>query len=194
MGRNNIVNLATENIVALCDVDWGFANEGFDHLEADVQRARARLASLAGIDRERLAAQIDRMIRLTDEHLPRAKRYQDYREMLERQKDIDAVLVATPDHMHAPIALAAMELGKHVYVQKPLTWSVAEARQLQDATLARGYYVLHLSAAPDWQRRVMRARLREAQPIELPILPYAAAITYRLAGGEHLWITRHGWR
>jgi len=130
MGRNNIVNLATENIVALCDVDWGFANEGFDHLEADVQRARGRLGSLAGIDRERLGAQIDRMIRLTDEHLPRAKRYQDYREMLDRQKDIDAVLVATPDHMHAPIALAAMELGKHVYVQKPLTWSVAEARQL----------------------------------------------------------------
>ena len=130
MGRNNIVNVATENIVALCDVDWGFANEGFDHLAADVQRARGRLASLAGIDRERLAAQIDRTIRLTEEHLPRAKRYQDYREMLDRQKDIDAVLVATPDHMHAPIALAAMELGKHVYVQKPLTWSVAEARQL----------------------------------------------------------------
>ena len=50
--------------------------------------------------------------------------------MLERQKDIDAVVIATPDHMHAPIALAAMDLGKHVYVQKPLTWSVAEARQL----------------------------------------------------------------
>src|SRR5437667_6248131 len=66
----------------------------------------------------------------------------------------------------------------------------AEARQLQDATLARGYYVLHLSAAPDWQRRVMRARLRDAQPIELPILPFATAITYRLAGGEHLWIPR----
>src|SRR5260370_20388494 len=50
--------------------------------------------------------------------------------MVEKQKDIEAVLVARPDHMHAPIALAAMELGKHVYVQKPLTWCVAEARQL----------------------------------------------------------------
>ena len=50
--------------------------------------------------------------------------------MLEKQKDIEGVLIATPDHMHAPIALAAMELGKHVYVQKPLTWCVAEARQL----------------------------------------------------------------
>ena len=50
--------------------------------------------------------------------------------MLEKQKDIDAVVIATPDHMHAPIACMAMDLGKHVYVQKPLCWSVEEARVL----------------------------------------------------------------
>ena len=50
--------------------------------------------------------------------------------MLEKQKDIDAVVIATPDHTHAMIATAAMSLGKHVYVQKPLAWSVEECRAL----------------------------------------------------------------
>jgi predicted dehydrogenase len=50
--------------------------------------------------------------------------------MLEKQKGIDAVVIATPDHTHANIALAAMDLGKHVYVQKPLAWSVEECRKL----------------------------------------------------------------
>jgi predicted dehydrogenase len=50
--------------------------------------------------------------------------------MLEQQKDIDAVIVATPDHMHAAIAMAALDLDKHVFVQKPLCWSVDEARKL----------------------------------------------------------------
>jgi predicted dehydrogenase len=59
---------------------------------------------------------------------PKAKQYKDFRVMLEKQKDIDAVIVATPDHTHAVIALAAMQSGKHVYVQKPLSYSIAEAR------------------------------------------------------------------
>jgi predicted dehydrogenase len=70
---------------------------------------------------------------------PRAKRYVDYRRMLEEQKDIDAVVIATPDHTHACIALAAMQAGKHVYCEKPLTHSVGEARQLAQA--AREYKV-----------------------------------------------------
>ena len=78
------------------------------------------------------------------EHLGRAaekysaaKRYTDWRKLLE-QKDIDAVQVSTPDHMHAPVALAAMALGKHVYCQKPLTHTVHEARRMAQAAKKAG--------------------------------------------------------
>lgn len=68
----------------------------------------------------------------TFEKFPNAKRYTDFRLMLERQKDIDAVTVSTPDHLHAPAAILAMKLGKHVYCQKPLAHSIHEARRMAE--------------------------------------------------------------
>jgi predicted dehydrogenase len=68
---------------------------------------------------------------------PSARRYKDYRVMLEKEaKNIDAVTVSTPDHHHAPAALRAMRMGKHVYCQKPLTHTVHEARLMRE-TAAR---------------------------------------------------------
>jgi predicted dehydrogenase len=130
MGRGNLLNLSSQNIVALCDVDWGFVDKGFEQFTKGVSTVSERLAK-AQTDQQRqnIQRQADNGKALVDQ-LPKAKRYQDYREMLQQQKDIDGVMIATPDHMHAPIALAAMDLGKHVYVQKPLTWSVDEARKL----------------------------------------------------------------
>jgi predicted dehydrogenase len=64
---------------------------------------------------------------------PQAKRFKDFRVMLEKEgKHIDAVTVSTPDHMHAPAALRAMKMGKHVYCQKPLTHTIYEARQMAE--------------------------------------------------------------
>ena len=71
--------------------------------------------------------------------LPLVPRYRDYRQMLTEMGDrIDAVTVSTPDHMHFPIALMAIEMGKHVYVQKPLTHTIEEARILKAAAVKYG--------------------------------------------------------
>lgn len=96
MGATNLANCATENIVALCDVDSDLAAKTFAKY-------------------------------------PRARRYKDFRVMLDKEKQIDALIVATPDHSHAVIALAAIQRGIHLYVQKPLTHSVHEARVLTEA-------------------------------------------------------------
>src|SRR3546814_749537 len=64
------------------------------------------------------------------ERFPKAKLYADFREMLDKEKDIDALTISTPDHVHGPAAKYAMERGKHVYVQKPMTHNIREARLL----------------------------------------------------------------
>ncbi len=64
---------------------------------------------------------------------PSAKIYTDYREMLDAQKDIDAVMIATPDHAHAVVTMAALKMGKHVFCQKPLTHTVHEALEISKA-------------------------------------------------------------
>lgn len=69
----------------------------------------------------------------TIKRYPKAKVYTDYRKMLDAQKDIDGVVVGTPDHTHAVISMAAIRAGKHVYCQKPLTHDVYEARMLAKA-------------------------------------------------------------
>jgi hypothetical protein len=76
----------------------------------------------------------DRRAAPTFNRFPNAPKYRDFRQMLDKEgKNIDAVIVATPDHMHATAAVWCMERGKHVYVQKPLVRTIWEARQLREA-------------------------------------------------------------
>jgi hypothetical protein len=76
----------------------------------------------------------DRRAANTFNRFPNAPKYKDFRQMLDKEgKNIDAVIVAIPDHMHATAAMWAMERGKHVYVQKPLVRTIWEARQLREA-------------------------------------------------------------
>src|SRR6201998_4270461 len=141
MGGSNLIKLASQNIVALCDVDWGYTDKNLSRLDTDVANLQQHIdhpdaAPAAGakpapkIDPEKAKARLEAILHLKNDLIPKAKRYSDYRKMLEQQKNIDGVVIATPDHMHAPIALACMDLGKPVYVQKPLTWSIDEARRL----------------------------------------------------------------
>lgn len=121
-GASDTVELAGagENIVALADVD-------FDYVDQTVAR---RVQGRGGTPSAAYAQ--------LQEAYSRAKRYSDFRRMLEQEKGIDAVLVATPDHTHAVVAKAAMELGKHVYVEKPLTYTVHEARVLRETAARTG--------------------------------------------------------
>lgn len=106
MGSAAVAAAKQENLVALCDVDW----------------------------REEEAVWGDRMPAQFVAENPQAKKFSDYREMLDEMGDkIDAVFISTPDHSHFPAALAAMERGKHVFVQKPLTHNIWQARTLQRA-------------------------------------------------------------
>lgn len=83
----------------------------------------------------------DRMATKYRAMFPKAPYFRDYRELFDKEsRNFDAVIVTTPDHMHAPIAMAAMQLGKHVYVEKPLTHDIYEARMLTEA--ARKYRVV----------------------------------------------------
>lgn len=87
---------------------------------------KARIAFLCDVD--------DRQAKESVKNFPNAKYYKDFRVMLDKEgKGIDAVSVSTPDHTHAVVAMAAMTRGKHVYVQKPLTHNIWEARMLTEA-------------------------------------------------------------
>jgi predicted dehydrogenase len=94
--------------------------------------AGANIVALCDVDWDRAAD--------TFKRFPNAKQYKDFRKMLDTEKSIEAVIVATPDHFHTVAAMAAMRRGKHVYVQKPLTRLVSEARALTEA--ARKYKVV----------------------------------------------------
>jgi len=97
----------------------------------DLTRAGGKFVALCDVDSTRAGK--------TFKSFPDARRYRDFRFMLEKEKGIDAVTVSTPDHTHAIASLSAMSLGKHVYCQKPLTHSIHEARLM--ARAARYYKV-----------------------------------------------------
>jgi predicted dehydrogenase len=104
----------------------GVGGKGARDLESIYAGGKSEIAYLCDVDDRRAAGSV--------KTFPKAKYYRDYRQLLDKEaKNLDAVVVATPDHNHAIIAMAAMQLGKHVYVEKPLTHDIYEARKLTEA-------------------------------------------------------------
>ena len=104
----------------------GVGGKGTSDLTGFAANKKAKIAFLCDVD--------DAMAKDSVKNFPQAKFYKDFRIMLDKeQKNIDAVSVSTPDHTHFAATMAAMERKKHVYVQKPLTWSIHEARLLTEA-------------------------------------------------------------
>jgi predicted dehydrogenase len=116
--------------------------------------AGATLAALCDPD----AAMIDEARKHAKDKGTEAKAYDDYRKLLENASSFDAVLVATPDHWHHPLCKAFIKAGKHVYCEKPLTHSVAEARELRELAKANPEVVTQMgnqgSASPSARRCV----------------------------------------
>ena len=104
----------------------GVGGKGQSDLASFYKSGKAEIAYLCDVD--------DRRAATTVTNFPKAKYYKDWREMFEKEsKNFDAVSVSTPDHTHAVVAMGAMQLGKHVYVQKPMTHDIYEARMLTEA-------------------------------------------------------------
>lgn len=104
----------------------GAGGKGESDIQSFYESGKAEIAVLCDVD--------DRQAVASRKRFPKAKYYKDFREMLDKEgKSIDACSVSTPDHTHAVAAIAAMQLGKHVYVQKPLTHDIYEARVLTKA-------------------------------------------------------------
>jgi predicted dehydrogenase len=112
--------VASENIVALCDVDDKCGRAKFKEYE-------------------------------------KVPKYKDFRKMLDKEKNIDAVIVTIPDFMHATAAIWCMERGKHVYVQKPLVRTIWEARQMLEAAN-------NTRSPPRWATRVIPTKARGSAP------------------------------
>ena len=103
----------------------GSGGKGISDIANASVNGRERVAALCDVD---FAGSASRSVK----RFPKAKLYADFREMLDNEKDIDAVTISTPDHVHGPAAVYAMERDKHVYVQKPITHNIREARILTE--------------------------------------------------------------
>lgn len=128
LGRGFVAPSDKLNIAAI-----GVGGKGESDIDSFAKSPFVNIVALCDVD--------DRQSAAGRKKYPQASYFRDFRVMLEKERNtIDACSISTPDHTHAVATLAAMQLGKHVYTQKPLTHNIAEARLL--ATAAEKYKVV----------------------------------------------------
>jgi predicted dehydrogenase len=138
----------------------------------DAAREGAEIVALCDVDDLRAAE--------TFRKFPKARRYKDFRLMLEKEKGIDAVTVSTPDHTHAVAGIMAMKMGKHCYCQKPLTHSIYEARRMSEVAKETGVVTQ------------MGNQAHAGEPIRRGVELIRAGIIGQVSE-VHVWTNRPSW-
>ena len=127
----NLFAASTSTTPVLRHASFGAAGMAWADIQAICSNDFVKLVAIAEVDLNRVAE--------AKAWFPEARIYQDWRELLKKEhQNLDSVNVSTPDHMHAPIAMAAMQLGKHVYCQKPLAHDLHETRMLTEYARKKG--------------------------------------------------------
>lgn len=158
----------------------GVGRRGQQDLDAFITHPQIEIVALCDVDRNYLEQ--------AARAFPEARRYRDWRIMLEEEGDrIDSVNIATPNHMHAPMAMTALRMGKHVYCQKPLTHSIYESRKLAEEAAHRPDLVTQMGvqthSASGYRTAVAMiqfgaiGRVREAHSWDLVRYHYTGAVT-----------------
>jgi predicted dehydrogenase len=114
----------------LYHASFGASGQALADIRALANPKKVKLVAVADVDLNRTAD--------VKRQYPGVRIYQDWRELLDKEKNLNSVNVSTPDHMHAPITMRAMQRGLHVYTQKPLTHTIYEARQLARVAREKG--------------------------------------------------------
>jgi predicted dehydrogenase len=153
----------------------GMGGQMMNYLVKELEKVDQDIVAVCDVDRGRLAAAAGQ------ERLSKARAYGDYRELLEKEKDVDAVVIGTPDHWHVPIAIAALDSGRHVYCEKPLAHSVAECRALEKAARARP----QLATQTGNQGCSTEGFRRSMEVIRSGLLGQITEV--------HVWHPAHGW-